>query len=85
MIIPKSSASINSAITDFEFTATVDNTTTFTIDPANFNFASDRLDIYYQGMRLKNTEHYSMAENVVTLGFAINTDDTVQYTITKTL
>lgn len=85
MIIKKDTAYINSAITDYEFVAIADNTTGFTISSAYYDFANDRLDIFYQGIRLKVAEHYTLAENVVTLGFSINTDDSVQYTITKTV
>ena len=85
MLIPKSANIIlGSAISDYEFVAIADNTTTFTIPVDQYNFANDRLVVYYQGVKLKLADNYSMTENVVTLGFSINTGDSIQYTITKT-
>ena len=85
MIIKKDAAYINASINDYEFVAIADNTTGFTISTGYYDFANDRLDIFYQGIKLKIAEHYTLTENVVTLGFSINTNDSVQYTITKTV
>ena len=73
----------NTIIQDYVFTATVDNTTTFTIASDIFNPDADHLSITYKGTPLVKDENYSLTGYQVILGFAINTGEKIGYEITK--
>ncbi len=70
-------------IQDYTFTATQDNTTTFTIESDIFNPVTDVLDVYRENLKLSKDINYSLLGQTVTLANPLNIGDFVEYRITK--
>lgn len=67
------------------FTATTNNTTTFTLELGLYNKLVDVLQLRYQGIILEENENYSYNEStrVVTLGWGLSTGEKINITVIK--
>ena len=64
---------------DGSFTATSDNTTTFTVAMEDYDPTKHHLTLVYRGVYLMKDQHYTLSGNDVTLNFPINTGEMIYY------
>jgi hypothetical protein len=67
----------------YTFTATSDNTTSFTIPSASYSPTTDKLQLYYNGDLLTLNENYSLSSSTVTLGWGLNNSEEIFVVIFK--
>jgi microcystin-dependent protein len=67
----------------YTFTATFDNTTSFTIQNTSYDSTADFLQLFWKGSLLFPNKDYTTNGLIVTLNFSINTSDNIYYIIYK--